>query len=232
MASGSQQMHRGTFSNTENHPNSAKEKVFQTAILKKFTCILKSIINLACTLLNSLLKKAKQGQRQKFFFYFFLIFDFTPKIRSMRAIKRLTFCNFKLSHSGISLQHTRKCVQHSSAPRGPACTRNTNAVDRPVHKPASPLTAAPCEDNWRMMSPIVHQIGNRAGENIEAVAWISTHWSSTVWRQKRRLSTECLSPWRHMGAPVRSRWKSIRLYNCTWNVRVLIITEQMHGRGG
>lgn len=119
----------------------------------------------------------------------------------------------------ITAAHT-SVVQRSSAPRGPACTRNTNAVDWPVHKPASPLTAAPCEDNWRMMSPIVHQIGNRAGENIEAVAWISTHWSSTVWRQKRRLSTECPSPWRHMGTPVRSRWKSIRLYNRTWNVRV------------
>lgn len=36
MASGSQQMHRGTFFNIENHPNSAKEKVFKTAILMLF----------------------------------------------------------------------------------------------------------------------------------------------------------------------------------------------------
>lgn len=71
-------MHRGTFSNTENHPNSAKEKVFKTAILKKCTCILKSIINLACTLLNSLLNKAKQGQGLNFFFFLILHPRFDP----------------------------------------------------------------------------------------------------------------------------------------------------------
>lgn len=59
----------------------------------------------------------------------------------------------------------------------------------PVDRLTSPLTAALCEDNWRMMSPIEHQIGNRAGENIEAAAWTATHWFRTAWRQRRRLSS-------------------------------------------
>lgn len=58
----------------------------------------------------------------------------------------------------------------------------------PVDRLTSPLTATLCEDNWRMMSPIEHQIGNRPGENIEAIAWVATHWFSTVWRQKRQVS--------------------------------------------
>ncbi len=79
--------------------------------------------------------------------------------------------------------------EHASVPRCYAYTHNTNAMT-PL---TSPQTTTPCEDNWRMMPPIEHQIGNRAGENIEAIAWIVTHWFSILWRQKRQLSLS-LSP--------------------------------------
>lgn len=228
---------RGTFSDIEDPLNSAKLRIHQTFILYfvffvfcfKRRSNLKIIITFICTLFNSLLKMAISRSefgwaRVGVLGHKSPLFDFSPKIQSMCTLKKKYFRSLVFSRC-----IAQECVQRCSAPGGPACTRNTNAVEQPVHKPTSPLTAAPREDNWRMMSPIVHQIGKRVGENIEAAAWVSAHWSGTVWRQKRRLTPSCRPRGDTRERPVLARWKSIRLYNHQRNSRVSIIMQQMCG---